>query len=251
MKQNNYLYAPAEYRPAFNGQKRTAFLDGSRTKNSKNTCSDENRTADAAVASGTEKNKSILSKTAMFIRYITVAPVIASVLITILYACNPMYIGSKANLFFSYLFLCVFPLVSYPVHAIIPALKSRGRKCQRNLAVIFSVAGYAAGLIYALCAEAPSQLTAVFLTYLISGGIIAICTFLFKFKASGHASGVAGPVAALVLIAGPQYAVGILIFAAVMWASIFTGRHTATEFAAGAFFTCSALFLSMLITGIM
>lgn len=131
----------------------------------------------------------------MVIRYVTVPPVMAAALILITYFSNKAFVGSVWDLVAALGFLCVMPTLSYPVHAIIPPLKRRGRKCQRNLAIIFSVTGYACGLVHAFAFHAAPQLSALYLTYAISGALIAICTFVFKFKASGHASGVAGPVA--------------------------------------------------------
>ena len=198
-----------------------------------------------------EKAQRFLKGASMVIRYVTVPPVMAAALILITYFSNKAFVGSVWDLVAALGFLCVMPTLSYPVHAIIPPLKRRGRKCQRNLAIIFSVAGYACGLVHAFAFHAAPQLSALYLTYAISGALIAICTFVFKFKASGHASGVAGPVAALTLMVSPYYAFGIILLVACALSSRYVKRHTVAEFIAGAAFTVAALILSMALTGVL
>lgn len=43
--------------------------------------------------------------------------------------------------------LTIFPLLSYPVSVIIPPIRKKGRDGQRNLAIVFSVIGYIAGIL--------------------------------------------------------------------------------------------------------
>lgn len=198
-----------------------------------------------------ERNVKFLKGASMVVRYITVPPVMAAALILITYFSNNALVGSVWDMLAALGFLCVMPILSYPVHAIIPPLRRRGRKSQRNLAIIFSITGYACGLIHAFAFHAAPQLSALYLTYAISGSLIAICTFAFKFKASGHASGVAGPVAALTLMVSPYYAFGTILLVACALSSIYVKRHTAAEFIAGATFTVAALFLSMAIMGVL
>ena len=232
--------------PSYDIRERTSRYDKREKKNLK---SPEQK--EKAKQERKEKNKRFLKGASMFIRYVTVPPVMAAALILITYFSNKAFVGSVFDLLAAIGFLCVMPILSYPVHAIIPPLKKRGRKCQRNLAIIFSITGYACGLVHAFAFHAAPQLSALYLTYAISGALIAICTFVFKFKASGHASGVAGPVAALTLMVSPYYAFGIILLVACALSSIYVKRHTAAEFIAGAVFTVAALILSMLITGVL
>lgn len=198
-----------------------------------------------------EKFARFMKIAAMVVRYVTVPPIMAAALILTVYFSNAAYIGGAKDLFAALGFLCVMPLLSYPVHAFVPALKKRGRKCQRNLAIVFSVFGYACGLVHAFAFHAAAQLSALYLTYAISGAIIAICSFVFKFKASGHASGVAGPVAALTLMISPYYAFGIIVLVACAISSVYVKRHTVVEFIAGAAFTVAALVFSMAVFGVL
>jgi hypothetical protein len=111
------------------------------------------------------------------------------------------------------------------------------------MAVVFCVAGYIGGSLYCLLGEGTAEQLIVYLTYLISGVLIALFSYGFKVKGSGHASGVAGPVAMLVYRSGPWYLLGAAVLAAVFWSSLKLGRHTWTQLLLGSAFPVAALVL--------
>ena len=72
------------------------------------------------------------------------------------------------------------------------------------------------------------------LTYLLSGVCIFISSKVFKFKISGHACGVFGPVSVLFYFGlySPA-AIGVGVTALVYYASLKSGRHTRPELISG------------------
>ena len=139
-----------------------------------------------------------------FIRVITVAPVIAAVTVTLLYFFGNGIFKDTFHYIAALVTLTFFPLLAYPLSLIKPSETRRG--FQRSAAIVFSVAGYIAGLVFSLVSGAPAGEKTVYFTYLLSGIIIALTSFVFKYKSSGHTCGIADPVALLVYYINPVYA---------------------------------------------
>lgn len=75
------------------------------------------------------------------IRVITVAPLLALVMIVIVAGnCEGIFL-SLWQMIYSLFFLSIMPLLAYPLQKHIPAYKEKGREGQRNLAIIFAAAG--------------------------------------------------------------------------------------------------------------
>ena len=189
-------------------------------------------------------------KLAKLIRVLTIAPFMAAVTLTVLFTVRPEQIGGVFNYAMSLLFLAVLPVLSYPLQKIIPPLKRRGREGQRNLAIIMANLGYIAGIAFALAADTPRELLILYTTYFLSGLLIVLFNKVLKVRASGHACGIAGPVALLTFFAGPWALTGTAVLAAAWWASISMKRHSHREFAVGAVLPVAALFLSAFIVKI-
>ena len=183
------------------------------------------------------KHKPVFAK---ILRILTVAPVMAGALILILSGHSVIPIGRAL---FYLLFLCGLPLLAYPVSLL------WGRKCsrerQRNLAICFSVAGYAGGMLWSLLSGGSTPEKAICMTYLLSGILTAVCSFLFRIRASGHACGVSGPVAALCVFASPVYALGFALLIPVCRASLQLKRHTVPELLLGTVIPIVCLALSL------
>lgn len=185
------------------------------------------------------------------LRVVTVPQGVALALITLIQLMRPQYVGGTVNLICAYLFLAVLPLLSYPIHATVPALKAKGRKAQRNLALVFSVTGYVAGTIVSLATDAPHELTSVYLTYLFTGIMLAAFTFGMKFKASGHASGIAGPITTLAYFVHPMFILAYALVLPVMWSSVKSSRHTYSEFLVGCLCPIVAFMFALLISAVL
>ncbi len=168
------------------------------------------------------------------IRILTTPPIMALLALSLLFLRDSTIFGSSMHFILAILFLCVLPLLAYPLQPFIPKFKHKGRDGQRNLAMIFSVCGYLLGAFTTLFLDAPTSLWLIYLAYLISGVLIALVNKVFHKKASGHACGIAGPLSLLVCFGIPSaLLLGIPIYFAALWASLEMKRHTLPQFLGG------------------
>lgn len=181
-----------------------------------------------------------MNKIYKIIRVATVPPIMASALFIVLGAYKTL---GFVDALLGILFLGILPILSYPLQPFIPYYKDKGREGQRNLAIIFSVAGYILGCVLALIFNAPlNTVVFIYLDYLISGVLIAIFNKLFHLKASGHACGIIGPVAMLVYMGLYIPAIiGAVITVFVFISSIKMKRHTLPQLIVGSAITVFAL----------
>lgn len=182
-----------------------------------------------------------MSKVSKFIRVLTVAPIMALLMLVIMFISNSGLFGSVINFILSIVFLTVLPLLAYPVQPLIKKFKDKGREGQRTLAMIFAVAGYVLGCLSALLLRAPKFVWIIYVTYLLSGALIMLFNKLFHLKASGHACGVTGPFAILVCFGHICGYIGIPVLAAVYWASLKMKRHTIRQLLGGTLIPVFAL----------
>lgn len=183
-------------------------------------------------------------------RILTVAPVLAIITFSILHFVSPEITGSTLNYILGIAFIAVFPLLAYPLQPILPYFKKKGRDGQRNLAIYMSVFGYIGGIIFAFALRMPDKMQALFLTYFVSGILIFVFNKVLKVKASGHACGVAGPIAFLTYIYGPIALLGLPLLALVYWASLRMDRHKISELAVGTAIPIAAMLISILFVSI-
>ena len=171
---------------------------------------------------------------AKLIRVITVPPVMVGTLIVLLSILRTDVFAHMGESLMTLLFLAVIPILAYPISAIIPSIKKKGREGQRNLAFILSVVGYAGGLVYGLVAGVSEPLMVVFGTYFLSVIVLTVMNKIIKVRASGHACSIAGPIGLVCYFLPPVYIVASLcLYAAIFWASVHMGRHTVKEFVWG------------------
>ncbi len=183
------------------------------------------------------------------VRVLTIAPLMALALLTAL--CLAGKLPGPEEYALSLLFLTVFPVLPYPLQKLSPRLRAQGRAGQRKLAMLGAVAGYACGLLYVLLAGAGAVLTAVFLTYLLSGAALALINKFTRLKASGHACGIAGPIAAAALLIGRWAFCGLAVWLLAFWASVKSKRHTVPEYLAGSAVPVAMLLVSALAAGLL
>lgn len=178
------------------------------------------------------KAKTAVQQLAKFVRVLTTPPVFAALLSTLLYV---LYDGSFASLghYLSALFfLTGLPLLAYPVAALVPPLRRKGRRAQRNLALVFSLVGYIGGFLVAMLAGGAAVEKVMLGTYLFSGTALAVTT-VFHFKASGHTCGCSGPIAMLSFFVSPWFLLGYFLLTPIFWSSKKLGRHTPAQLVAG------------------
>jgi hypothetical protein len=185
----------------------------------------------------------VFGLTSKILRIITVPPVTACLLTLLLRLAVPGMFRGLADLAAALCALTVLPLLAYPVSALIPAWRAKGRPFQRNLAMVTSVAGYLGSMAYGLAADVTAALWVVFLTYAVSVAGITVVNHGFKFRASGHACAVVGPAALMISKVGGWAWSWVILVAAVFWSSLRTKRHTLAElFAGGAISLASLVF---------
>lgn len=175
----------------------------------------------------------MVEKLAKTVRVITVAPFMALVMLTVIFITSPSFFGSTLFFALAVLFLTVLPLLAYPMQPITPYFRHKGRDGQRNLAILFAVAGYLMGCVTALCMHAPKSLLFIYLSYLLSCVFIILLKLIFNIKASGHACGVSGPFTILICFGKAVGFLGIPILLAVFWSSLKIKRHDVGQLIAG------------------
>ena len=166
------------------------------------------------------------------VRVFTVPSAFSALLCTILYRRLEGSFASTGHFFAALCFLSFLPLLSYPICYTGPILRKMGRKAERNLGLIFSVAGYVGGIFFCLLTDSSPTEKLLYTTYLFSGLGLAVCT-LVHFKASAHACGCSGPIMMLSVFISPWYLLGYLLLGVVMWASRTLDRHSPTQLVGG------------------
>ncbi len=174
-------------------------------------------------------------------------PMVALLVFTIMWFDN-----SKANfnnnLYYylnSVLFFTIIPLCAYIFARTIPKFKAGGREAERKLAFMFGIVGYVLGNISLVFMKKPTKaMIGLYLSYLISALILAFVNKVLRFKASGHACGITGPIVAINFIAGIKMLYLALLIPLVMWSRLALKRHDTKQLLAGA---ATSFFVTLII----
>lgn len=181
-------------------------------------------------------------KLAHVVRIISVPPVMVGILIILLFTLRDDVFATTAEMVISALGLTVLPILAYPVSAMIPKIRVKGREGQRSLAMYFSTVGYVAVFVYGLIAGVGTGLMHIYAGYLFSVVIILIGNKVFKVRISGHACSVSGPLVYSGYFLGIWgIVVGVICWGVILWASLVMKRHTFKEFLLGTL-TCLVSF---------
>ncbi|MBP1761075.1 MAG: hypothetical protein H6Q64_617 [Firmicutes bacterium] len=182
-------------------------------------------------------------KFAKFIRIVTVPPVMVAALIAILNIARDDIFTSAIEVVLSLMLLALIPVLAYPLSALIPKIKERGREGQRNLAFILTAIGYVVIWVYGLLSASNQNLLLIYTGYFLSVVILLVLNKLLKIRASGHACSITGPIVFVSYFLGFKGLIaGVVTYALIFWASITTKRHTPQEFIFGTA-TCIVSFL--------
>lgn len=176
----------------------------------------------------------MLNKIAKVIRIITVPPVMVAALLTLLFFTDDVF-PAPLDYWLTLLFLAVVPMLAYPAQLLVSRWRAGGRKTQRLLAFVFSFVGYSAAVIVSIVRNAIPNLLYISGVYLASVILLTLFNCFTPWHASGHSCSTAGPILLVCLFSG-WYAVpvGLVIFGASFWASVYMKRHTVREFLLGA-----------------
>ena len=181
-------------------------------------------------------------------RILSVPPFMAALLVLILAIARPETFFSSKSPCFMLLFLALLPLLSYPLSAVLPNVRKRGREGQRNLAFILCGVGYLGGCLYSFLFPVTKEEQTIYLTYLLSVILLLVFNKLFRIRASGHACSVTGPVVfGILFFPLPGLIIGIPVCSLIVWSSLRLKRHTLKELGLGALLCVVAAILSFII----
>lgn len=181
-----------------------------------------------------EKTVSAKVVTARIIRICSVPPLMVTLLILLLSLKRDDVFLTFTDTAAAILFLTVIPALAYPLSALIPSVRSKGREGQRSLAFVLSAAGYVLGALYGLFMTQSRFLRIIFFTYLLSVVFLLICNKLLHVRASGHACSIAGVLLiSTIFFGGVGAVINLAAYLLILWASVTSGRHTLREYLAG------------------
>ena len=172
--------------------------------------------------------KKTLDRTALWIRILTVPPVLVILLSLCLHSMDPGF-----RIWCPLVFLCIVPLLPYPICRLIPRLHKGGRETQRSAALVFSLAGYLLYVLWCAVFHGNRLEWMMSVTYLVSGFMLALFSFRYHICGSGHAAGVCGPAFMLAVCFGSWAFAALLLIPFVFWSSIRLKRHTMGQLCLG------------------
>jgi hypothetical protein len=163
-------------------------------------------------------------------------PVLSGALITFFFFRIPNDLPNRLPGYgWALLFLSIIPLCSLFFY--IPGkLKDKARviRRQRIASFVFMIVSYPIGFIILRLTHAPRIFEAMAITYtLVTLGLI-LFNFILRYKASGHAAGVAGPVAAMLYLFGLVATPFIALIPLTTWARVSAKGHDTWQTVVGA-----------------
>ncbi len=168
-------------------------------------------------------------------------PVLSGVLLTFLFFRLPTDIPNRlAGFGWALLFLSLIPLGSLFFY--IPGkVKEKARiiRRQRIASFVFMIVSYPLGFLVLRLTHAPRIYEAIAVTYtFVTLGLILL-NFVIRYKASGHAAGVAGPVGAMMYLFGLVAAPLLALIPLTTWARVSAKGHDVWQTVAGALLSIS------------
>ncbi len=168
-------------------------------------------------------------------------PVLSGVLVTFIFFKLPANIPDRLGGFgWTLLFLSLIPLCSLFFY--IPGKireKARIIKRQRIASFVFMIVSYPIGFVVLRLTHAPKVYEAIAVTYtLVTLGLILL-NYVIRYKASGHAAGVAGPVAAMIYLYGLIAVPLLALIPLTSWARVSAKGHNVWQTVAGALLSLS------------
>lgn len=163
-------------------------------------------------------------------------PILSGALITFFFFRMPNDLPNRLPGYgWALLFLSLIPLCSLFFY--IPGkLKDKALviRRQRIASFVFMIVSYPIGFLILRLTHAPKIFEAMAITYtLVTLGLI-LFNFILRYKASGHAVGVAGPVAALIFLFGLVATPFIALIPLTTWARVSAKGHDTWQTVVGA-----------------
>jgi len=178
-------------------------------------------------------------------------PMLSGALITFIFFHLPADLPNRAEGFgWALLFISLIPLCSLLFY--IPGKDKnwpRVIKRQRTASFILMIISYPIGFIVLRLIDAPRIYEALAVNYtLITLGLI-IFNLILRYKASGHAAGVAGPVAAVLYFFGLIASPLVSLIPLTIFARIATKGHDFWELVTGSVMSISITVLTLFLYG--
>ena len=176
-------------------------------------------------------------------------PFVAGVAITVLlFSLRPDVPQRLLGWGVSLIFLTVIPALSLLFY--IPRRNepwASTERRQRVMSFVFMAISYPIGFVVLRIVQAPPIFEAIMLTYVVV--VLALIAVNLFFKASGHAAGVAGPVAALIYFYGLIATPLIALIPLTMWARVKAKGHTLLQTVVGALLSAGVTALVLFLYG--
>ncbi len=190
------------------------------------------------IRSGIDKTRRIVGE---ILSQLLNVPILSGLLITYFFFRLPSDLPNRLGGFaWTLLFLTLIPLCSLFFY--IPGRlrdKTRIIRRQRIASFVFMVVSYPVGFLILRLTHAPRIYEAMAVIYtLVTLGLI-LFNFVLRYKASGHAAGVAGPVAALLYLYGLIATPFLLLIPLTTWARINAKGHNILQTVVGALLSFS------------
>lgn len=168
-------------------------------------------------------------------------PILSGAMITFIFFRLPSGLPNRlAGFGWALLFISLIPLSSLFFY--IPGgVKDKAKviKRQRIASFVFMMVSYPVGWLVLALADAPRIYEAIAVTYtMVTLGLILL-NFVIRYKASGHAAGVAGPVAAMIYLFGLVATPLLALLPITTWARVKAEGHDAWQTVVGAVLSLS------------
>lgn len=192
------------------------------------------------IRNGKRSNRRLRVAGEVFSQILNV-PVLSGAMITFIFFQLPSEVPNRLSGFsWTLIFLCLIPLCSLFFY--IPGKVRDWPKVfkrQRIASFVFMIVSYPVGFIILRLTHAPKIYEAIAVTYtLVTLGLI-VFNLILRFKASGHAAGVAGPVGAMIYLYGLIAAPLLALLPLVTWARIASKGHDVWQTVVGALLSFS------------
>ncbi len=168
-------------------------------------------------------------------------PILSGAMITFIFFKLPTGLPNRlAGFGWALLFISLIPLSSLFFY--IPGgVKDKAKviKRQRIASFVFMMVSYPVGWLVLALMDAPRIYEALAVTYtMVTLGLILL-NFVIRYKASGHAAGVAGPVAAMIYLFGLVATPLLALLPITTWARVKAEGHDTWQTVVGAVLSLS------------
>lgn len=197
------------------------------------------------------KSTQVLRTVSQILTQVLNVPVLSGALLVYLYFTLPADTPQRASgLGWALLLISFVPLLSVLFY--IPGKNEDHEHVlsrQRKVSFILMAISYPLAWVVLSLTDSPRIFVAMAATYtFVTLGLI-VFNLLLRFKASGHAAGVAGPVAAMIFLFGIWAAPLLLLIPLVSWVRVTAKGHTLSQTVVGAVMSFAITLVTLLAFG--